>query len=235
MGIDLIEFVMETEDRFGVALDDTEWTHVRTVGDMAAVIRAKLGAAASGLTRGCPSVPTFFQIRDLLRAVTDDATLRVRPGEALVDRLSPDQRLALWKRLPEALGRPPAEMDLSASADRIMCTLLTFVPVCGVATIAAIGGGHDWWFVPPALALGATLVGAGILSRLPPSSEPPFGWRTIGDLTRRLVHQNEFAVERDPGAAAVFEELRAILVRHFGLKPEEVTPSARFVEDLRLD
>ena len=129
--------------------------------------------------------------------------------------------------------REPSRLEPRWGGEAFPCGLGLFVATSVGLAGAAVAGRVDW--LAPAVAVGATTATAALLSRPAFRTAPPFGWRTVGDLAKRAVYHREFTAERDDGAAAVFEELRAILVRHFGLKPEEITPSARFVEDLRLD
>jgi acyl carrier protein len=57
---------------------------------------------------------------------------------------------------------------------------------------------------------------------------------TVGDMHAFLVSEIK-RLGRIAGDAAIFERMRAIIVRQLGVSPEEVVPGARFVKDLHAD
>jgi acyl carrier protein len=57
---------------------------------------------------------------------------------------------------------------------------------------------------------------------------------TVGDLHAFLVSEIK-RLGRIADDAAVFERMRAIIVRQLGVEPSEVVQGARFVKDLRAD
>ena len=58
--------------------------------------------------------------------------------------------------------------------------------------------------------------------------------RTVGDFHDYIV-ASLLKNGRDADVQRVFEKLRDIICDQLGIKPEQVVPSARFVEDLRMD
>ena len=57
---------------------------------------------------------------------------------------------------------------------------------------------------------------------------------TVGLLHQAVVAElDRRGTPRDPGI--VFDELRTIICKHTGVKPERVVPKATFVRDLRMD
>lgn len=58
---------------------------------------------------------------------------------------------------------------------------------------------------------------------------------TVGDLQAFIVVELRRLGRPEMDSAAVFERLRAIICRQLGVKPETVTPAARFVKDLGVD
>ena len=229
MGLDTYELVLETEDRFGVAFDEADLAQIFTVGELVAAVRAKLRHAAAG----CPCPAAFFRLRDLLREVVGDPGFRARPGEALADRLTAIQRCELWARLPELLGRRPPPLRPAWGEDAVPCGLAAFLAVCGMLTVAALLGGRAGWGLPPALGLGAG--GAAAALWLSPGwrARPPWGWETVGDVTRRLAAADARDAG-DPGERAVLAEVRDILAEQFAVDPAAAVPNARLVEDLGL-
>ena len=230
MGLDLYCVHLEVERRFDLTLLPEDWAELHTVGELVALIRARLRRAGeAGLT-----LRAFLQLRELLRDVTGDDAFRARPSERLVDRLSPSQRRALWKRLPALFGGTPPPLalgplgcgaGLALGGAAVGAVLISVLP-----THWADGSVR---FIPAVVA-GAALGGVGLVliqDRL--QTRPPRGYRTVGELARRLAGRGASADPRgDPGEAAVLEELRAILTRELGVDADEVVPAARFVEDL---
>ena len=47
MGLDGVEIVMDVEDHFGITIADGEAEQIRTVGELLALIQARLDAAAA--------------------------------------------------------------------------------------------------------------------------------------------------------------------------------------------
>jgi len=60
MGLDVVELMMEVEDRFKVTLRDSECSRVRTVGDLAALVVASLPRTPSS---ACPTARRFVYSR----------------------------------------------------------------------------------------------------------------------------------------------------------------------------
>ena len=57
---------------------------------------------------------------------------------------------------------------------------------------------------------------------------------TVGDLHLIIVRLLE-AQGEEPDADQVFGQLKEIIVEQLGVKPDEVVPTARFVDDLKCD
>ena len=246
MGLDLIELEMAAEDRFGVSLEGLAWDEIWTVGDFVAAVRRRLGDGPSaGAGGACPTAAAFFRVRDLVREATGEAGFRVRPREALADRLSPDARRRLWRRLPAELGcRPPG---LRPRWDEPPSTLGWGAFVGSLAAVlgfevAAMNGVNR---AAGIVAVGGAVAGAAALwlwAWPGYRTRPPWGWETAGAVALKLAARGPAAGapvagegRRDPGWAAVFDGVRELIVSEIGVRPEDVTPRARFVEDLRFD
>jgi acyl carrier protein len=116
MGLDAVELVMETEERFGVHLPDEECAHIRTVADLAALVISKLTVESAA----CPTSRTFYRVR---RAFVDGGISRknVRPGTRLSD-LDPKKRrrtLRKLRRLEGGLRPRPIPPDFVTVADLV--------------------------------------------------------------------------------------------------------------------
>jgi len=58
---------------------------------------------------------------------------------------------------------------------------------------------------------------------------------TVGDMHAFLISELRRLGRSDREDARVFERMREVICRQLGVMPEEVVPSARFVEDLHID
>ena len=58
---------------------------------------------------------------------------------------------------------------------------------------------------------------------------------TVGDMHAFLVSELAKRGSSTVDENTVYAKLREVICYHTGVKPEEVVPSARFVQDLRLD
>ena len=237
MGIDFLELTIEIEERFGVALAPEDWPDVATVGGLVDALRRRLRAGEqTGLT-----LRAWFQIRELLREVAGDPDFRMRPSERLTDRLTPARRRELWRRLPDPLRGPPTPLSLGP----VGCAAGLTVGAVVIGAIAVAGLTDRWWVGTFAVGTGAGLTAAGLLfigGRL--HTRPPAGYRTAGDLARRLVARTAAVPARgdpargDPGEEAVRAAVRTILIEEVGIPAADITPlrrEDRFVEDLGLD
>jgi acyl carrier protein len=57
---------------------------------------------------------------------------------------------------------------------------------------------------------------------------------TVGDMHAFLVSEIS-RLGRKGDSELIFDQMRAIIVRQLGVRPDEVIPSARFVKDLHAD
>ena len=100
MGLDLVELVMETEERFGVHLPDEECAQVRTVADLTALVISKLSTDCSV----CPTSRMFYRVRCAL-AESGVPRSQIRPGTLLSD-MRPLARRHVLRKLKHLDGGP---------------------------------------------------------------------------------------------------------------------------------
>lgn len=223
MGLDAIEIILEVEDRFGITISDAEAEQVRTVGDLATLVNARI-AAAHGLR--CPSFKSFLHVRRFTREFLAQPRLRLRPSTAIAAIIPAGRRRELWRRLNEWLGvtTPPLHRPLPIQIAIAVITLLALS--AGIATM---------WVEEPFLILGffAALALAILLylATTPFCVIPPNNLATFGDLTRRLTG---LTASTNPPMSPdeAFAALREIIVDLLGVQPAQVVPEANFVKDL---
>ncbi len=111
MGMDVIELVMEVEDKFGIKIEDEEYELLPTVQDLHDLIVRKR-RQISGKSRKanrvepttCLSLVAFVGLRRALVNLFDVPRNRVRPGTNLDDVFPVELRLARWSELAGELA-----------------------------------------------------------------------------------------------------------------------------------
>lgn len=227
MGLDAIEIVMEAEERFNVSLQDSDWTHVRTVADLAALVLAKMTVSGDV----CPSQRAFHELRRALGRVGVGRE-RIRPRSA-IDELLPGLSGKTWKRLCAADRRLTA-FAMCDREDSSAVLLLVAIMTGGLLLTPLIGG---------CLAVLTAAVAAGIGAILHHSVtnlrrirlQPAYS--TVGDIARALAPAAPAAStgERLAREGEVLDEVRRITAGCLGLPLERVLPRSDFVRDLGMD
>lgn len=95
MGLDAVELVMETEDRFDTSIPDAFAESIQTVGDLHKFLMNRLRIRDAS----CTTAAMFYPIRKLL--VTDFGVERstVRPETQLSQLISPAHRDRFWQQI----------------------------------------------------------------------------------------------------------------------------------------
>lgn len=225
MGLDGIELVMEVEDEFGITIPDSDVAEMRTVGDLVSLCFDRIHATKK---ERCPSLPCFLSLRRLVREVLNDPELRIRPRDIVEDSLQATDRKRLWRRLPELLETAPRELRRPLWLRRTLIIAVLAFPVVLMMTVR--------WVSELLLLVWFATFGFGIaLNWLTVRfrTQTPKGYSTFGDIAKRIVG---LKIATNPPDNVdydnVFSIVKRIVVDQLGVEYEEVTPSARFVEDL---
>lgn len=240
MGLDGVELIMETEDRFGIAIDDSEYAELRTVGDLYRIVLSKLGPPDSRRTNSeptsCPSVLPFLATRRAIMSLSGAKREDVRPSSSLRTLLPLTRRRERWMELGRMTQIELPELRLPGFL-RDSCVLATLM-VC----TSLIG----WCFV-----LGANWVTVGfgasclICFAVYKLTQPlavvfPASCITIGDIVRHAsppAYASQW-VRRQPSLAsapdAVWADLVALVADQLCVAKDEIQPTSRFIEDLRV-
>ena len=225
MGLDAVELVMDVEDHFGITIADGEAEHLRTVGDLGALIHGRVVAAAPPQ---CLALPVFLSLRALIRDVVADQAVRMKPSHAIIDHLSAMERRQLWLRLPELLSTTPRPLRRPKPVRIVLASISAALMVCAVAL-----GAIDWAILPLTflIAVGLVIVLYLMTSRL--CIVPPDGFATLGDITLKIVGLSAAVRNRDlPDDRSILDEIVPIVADNLGVDRDEVVLNARFVEDL---
>ena len=226
MGLDFVEIVMEVEDQFGIHFKLDELSHVRTVGDFVAVIRARISAAAETT---CPCLTQFHRLRQLVRQTTGEPDLRIRPKSSLQATLTTEECRRLWQRLPDVFGYTPPDLAVPPKLHQFLVRLSLYSLTCSLAYTLKT----DILLLPLALLLNAFL--AITIYQISTSfrSVPPVGWETYGDVTRQLI-RTVISVKNLhlKTEEAILNQLQPIFHEILNVDPCEVVPNALLIEDL---
>jgi acyl carrier protein len=103
MGLELVETVIEVEEKFGIIVSDEAAANNRTVGQLHDYI---LDRRRQTQQHGCPTGHVFRDVRRVLTAAASLPRQAIRPSTELKTILPPRIRRRVWKRLQqEAQGR----------------------------------------------------------------------------------------------------------------------------------
>ncbi len=230
MGLDVVELVMRVEEEFEIRIEDEEASLINTVGQLHTLILDKTGSLDTGR---CQSSATFYQLRRVLVDLATAPRRAIRPTTAIGELLPLAQRRQQWKSWGDATGVEWPTLEKPK-------WMRTAIPLFFAAIV---GVGFYGWnassytvFWPYAFAFVA-------LYKFHQWSEThavdlPADCATMGGLTKAVMKLN-YGINTEPREPQTSEEiwrkLKLILVDELAVEPDEITPNAQFVRDLRLD
>lgn len=226
MGLDLVEFVMAVEDRFGIELSDDEAMHSETPSKLIDLIYSKVG---QGSSKSCLTSRVFYSVRKALMQQFEWNRSQVVPGAPLEQLIPRPCRRVHWLRLRDIL-----HAKHWVRLKRPSWLVWTIAVVCGalVASLKLGNEGISLWITLPALFAFWLFV---LLLTRPLCLEIPPNLATVGDLTRYLL---AYAPElsgskiRPWSRADVATAIRELTVIELGVDPGDYREDAHFVKDL---
>ncbi len=227
MGLDTLELLLETEERFGVSIPDKEASEIRTVGDLHEAVLRKLSVRNS---QRCLTAMAFYRLRRALVELLGVRREQVRPDRSVGDVLPWYRRRQLWPLLASGSGlRMPTLERPEWLREAIMsAAVLTFI----AAPVLAAMGGLSVWAVWLLIAIAVAL--AFCVTR-PLALVPAGRCRTVGDLARAVYGVNAGALAREAGEvnrAETWGMLVGLVSDQLGVRERDITPDSRFIEDL---
>jgi acyl carrier protein len=247
MGLDIVEMVMEIEERFGIEIEDDALMQIRTVGDMHVFLMSKLQRDAAR-PMPCLSSRTFYRLRRAMMAelgvarnvirpkVPVDAILRredlehrYRQLELATGLTLPELRYPTWTRVLLFLG----SAGLILAAPLLMVTVdLPSAPLFAVSVFLA--------FTLPVLLihqrahLARTLKPA---ARLLPHKVLPGDCTNVGGLTKAVMARNPATIAGEDCIAEgeVFKILKEIISKFTDVPAEEITAEKGLIDDLKME
>lgn len=229
MGLDGVELVMEVEDRFRVKLPDAECGSVRTVADLAALVISRLPRS----TGACPAARSFFSLRKAIVQDCDIERRLLKPGTPLDAAFPRPHRRSRWKRVAKLEPLMPrlAPTETARRSFAAIGWLLLLLWVASLVPVVLELGMTGGMMLGGILALGAV---AFVRAKDFIATEFPAECTTLGDLARAISPQTLplGAGDRLVAEQRVLEQVRTITAEQLGLRPDQVKPESRFVDDL---
>lgn len=226
MGLDTVEMIIAVEDRFGVAIADVDAERTTTVGQLHDLLLRLLAGAATGR---CKSQHVFYRLR---RVLPVEQRRIIRPDSPITSIFSAKVKRSRYERLAE---------DMNLKLPHLVTSPLLSV-LCGFPFLLTYVGLVTWGYgyqdsVVVAILSALSVVPLytlhtkfyEVLCNVVPAE-------TIRDFIQKIVAINFSTIQ--PGQYSereAWSTLQQVIVEAVGVSHEEITPTTRFVEDLRLD
>ena len=232
MGLDGVELVMEVEETFGFSIRDEDAATFYTVGQLYDYI---LTHRFEGRQQGCLTSVAFYKLRRALMSVLGIARNDIRATSDL-NAIIPARRRHVWSVLQSAIGlrlpdlvRPGWVKALATAAG---CALVFAIFVSHWARVEVTGAVWSDFLVMVAINY-ILYQGTKPLAVMFQTE-----FTTVGGLTKCILQKNYGAISDScnrANAEEAWNTLRALIAEQLGVRPEDVTKEARFVEDLGVD
>jgi hypothetical protein len=229
MGLDILEFVMDVEEKFGIEIADNDAPKLTTPRLLVDYIMSKV---KQGQDRGCLSQREFYRLRRTLidrRWTTREA---FKPETSLEEVVPRTNRRSAWQHLGNEITRPnlpdlrrPTYIKVALAVIGALAFFLPFLE--GVPEIARDNVG------PTGVSFLSLIlvVWVGILATQPLKLTLPFN--SVEDFVRYLLaHPRAEMVEEGWTREQVRETIRAMVAEHFGVI--EFADDSRFIRDMHL-
>jgi acyl carrier protein len=234
MGLDLVELVMEVEETFGFTIRDEDAANIRTAGELYDCVMAHF----EGREQGCLSSFVFYRLRRAFMTVLGLARKDVHLSSELA-RVIPSRRRKTWSDLQAAMGLRLPELVRPGWVTAMTTTAGIAIVIAAsifliLATRVRTTGGAIALIVCIMCAVSYVLYQA--TRPFAVAFRPEFA--TVGGLTKSILHHNYGVISdkwQRANAEEVWTTLRTLIVEQLGVRPEDVTKEASFVEDLRID
>ncbi len=238
MGLDMVELIMEVEETFDITIPDDDASHIlSSVGDLYHYILLKLPATEEGK---CASAVAFYGFRRAAMAILGVERRHVRPRAATESIIPKRHRRTLWKRFSEELGWRLPELHRPGW---VKAAIGGLIALQFVASLIAWGSWTGFAKEVFPVVIVSLLFGWIPVLALALYITRPFATRfavecsTLRGTVAKITRMNLGVIARSAffDHRQVWEVLRTLVAEQLGVRPEEVTESARFLEDLGLE
>lgn len=230
MGLDAVELVMSVEDAFQINISDEEASKTRTVGELYDLVLSKIkikGTHDEESSRRCLTSAAFYRVRRAMVQVLHIDRRKITPKTELLDLLPRPQRRDNWGRIKQSINLKMPKLQPNWGVILIKFVILMAVGIAlGLLQYVGIWG----------LTI-VSLISALVMTKFMPALHTSLPASTVGALAEQIYLANLKQLAEENGGLnerEVWGALRQIIIRQLGVKPEEVTPEARFIEDLRI-
>jgi acyl carrier protein len=233
MGLDMTEFVIAIEDRFGITISDADAVEIKTPRMLFDYICVRAGTVPS--VAPCLSQQIFYRLRRVIQNRFSVVHQAIRPATGLEALIPKEARPVAWKDLQADLGL--SEWPDLVRPRWLLRWLTGMTLAIGVATfVIGVGLGSFW------PATWASLVAMGLMSYLlgrltvPWQIELATPYTKVRELVRFVQARTPPPVIRS-GPQWTREHVASVvhnlIVEQLGIT--EYTEDSRWVEDMGLE
>jgi acyl carrier protein len=234
MGLDGVELVIAVEEEFEMVLSDSEAEASMTVGSLVDLVYSRLRHKKE---QPCPSQQGFYIVQKKLMDHLDLPRSAIKPETELNTLIPKLNRRRVWNALVKSLTDNKHKRPWPGLVRPRWMGNLVFLHLPGIIFVGTILTGffivripsHDFFLylffaIVPAIVFAIV----GMILTTPFRTEFPPGISQVKDLIRFVKTLDSRIWSKE----AVFEKIREITVEQLGVKPEQVIPEARWIEDL---
>ncbi len=239
MGLDVVDLFLDLEEQFEIEISDFDGQQLKTVGDLYFLVVSKLRESMSKDRRDPASSLSLTdaahsQIRNALSFVLDIPIDEIDASTKLDSILPKSGRRRIWQELRQCLGLELPELVRPTW----LVNLLPFAVLSGSVYFLTQLPEDLSWPLHLLLLLGsiAALAFIACICSIPMATNVPKTMPTVQDLAEQVVALNFFRLRSEFHGwedQDVWKVLKLIIVEQLDVKPELVTPDARFIEDLK--
>ncbi len=227
MGLDAVEIVMQTEERFGIEISDYDASQIRTVGEFYSLVLRNLAAPNSAR---CLTAMAFYRLRRAFIDVMGIDRRQFHPQRPFRELVPVRQTRRAWRDLSAASGLEMPVLRRPTKLTRALAVagLVVFLGGAVLAAFKVIPLWQTWGCGGVGIFLITVVTG-------PLAVHPPGTCQTVGDLAHAVFDANAGVLIKSAGELNredVWRSLRMLIGEELGIDAESISASDRFVEDL---
>lgn len=234
MGLDLVEFVMAVEEKFGISITDEEAQETTTPGKLVDLVLRKVATTDQST---CLTQRAFHLLRRHAMAKLRLKRSAFRPDLNLEEIFPKQNRRQLWSEFGQMVGAS-AWPELVRPRPLVNgLALAVFGVSIGTAFPVGLSAGSTWLGIAAGVAAGAVAGRLLALATKPLRFAFPAGYSSVGDLAQYVVARNPQMVAVEPVNKWTREQVwctvRDLVIQQLGVT--EFTEDSRFVQDMKID
>lgn len=226
MGLEGVELVIETEERFNISISDEEAENLKTVGDLHRLVLSKVNHKVDNR---CASSTAFYHVRQILGRITGTPTSSIKLRTTIASLIPVDIREEQWPLVEE-------ELDCSLPLYRTSNVLWLFAFIyLFFLVMVIISTGLD----PNVIVV--MIFGSFLVFKLMLHVTEPLAVcipvDDVKDLTNHVLRKREYMfldAEKTMNQNDIWIVVRNIVSIVLGTDPANLKKSTRFIEDLNL-